>query len=89
MNKTVRLVITGRVQNVGFRDWLVARARAAGLDGFVQNLPDRSVEALLSGDAAAVDAVIALCRRGPASARVDAIAITPATPPPSPGFERV
>jgi len=45
-----RVVIAGRVQGVGYRDWMVARAREIGLSGWVRNLPDGSVEALVAGD---------------------------------------
>jgi acylphosphatase len=84
-----RLRITGRVQGVGYRDWLVREARRRGLDGWVRNRPDGSVEALVAGDAAAVDALVALCRRGPFLARVDAIAQDNAEAPGEPGFHRL
>jgi acylphosphatase len=83
-----RLVIRGRVQGVGYRDWTAATARAYGLDGWVRNLRDGGVEALLAGDAAAIAAMLAACRRGPPLARVDRIDDEPAVPPAQAGFTR-
>ena len=76
----VRVAIRGRVQGVGYRYWLAQRATARGLEGWVRNRRDGSVEALLSGPADVVSAMIASCRRGPASARVEAVAEEPAGP---------
>lgn len=66
-----RLRITGRVQGVAYRDWMVRAARTAGIVGWVRNRADGSVEALVAGPADAVDALIASCRHGPPAARVD------------------
>jgi len=82
------LRITGRVQRVGYRDWLVREAGAAGLSGWVRNRADGSVEALLSGEEAAVGAVLLAARRGPPAARVDRIEESFAPPPEEPGFQR-
>ena len=84
--KTLSLRITGRVQGVGYRAWLAGQATAAGLDGWVRNRRDGSVEALLSGPAEAVDRVAAACRRGPPVALVDRVQMTEAEPPDHPGF---
>jgi acylphosphatase len=73
-----RLVITGRVQGVGFRAWTQREARRRGLRGWVRNRSDGSVEALLIGDAASVDNLAEACRRGPIMARVDDVARAPA-----------
>ncbi len=84
-----RLVrIAGRVQGVGYRDWLVEEARRHGLAGWVRNRRDGSVEALLAGDLPGVQAVLLACRRGPALARVDSIEETLAEDPDAPGFAR-
>lgn len=83
-----RVVIAGRVQGVGFRDWLVEEARAHGLSGWVRNRPDGAVEALLAGEAGAVQEVLLACRRGPRLARVDSIEETLAEDPAEPGFFR-
>ena len=74
MSDTIRQVrVTGRVQGVGYRAWVEHRARAQGLEGWVRNRNDGSVEALFSGPADAVADMIALCRHGPSSARVAAV----------------
>lgn len=69
----VHLVIHGRVQGVGYRAFVECEARSRGLAGWVRNCRDGTVEAVLAGDAAAVDDMIAICRRGPFGARVDAV----------------
>ncbi len=84
-----RLVITGLVQGVGYRDWMVARAREIGLSGWVRNLPDGSVEALIAGDTPGVEEMQRQCRRGPARATVVSITEDLADPPAENGFRRV
>jgi acylphosphatase len=81
--KTVRVAIEGHVQGVGFRAWVERAAAAHALDGWVRNRRDGSVEAVLSGPAAAVDAMVASCRRGPPAATVARVAVReePAAPP--------
>lgn len=81
------LRITGRVQGVGYRDWAVQTARALGLDGWVRNRSDRSVEALVRGPAEAVEAFITACRQGPSLARVDGVATREHEAPSLKGFE--
>ena len=74
MSETIRHVtIRGRVQGVGYRYWFEQQARARGLEGWVRNRRDGSVEAVLAGPAEAVADLVAQCRRGPSSARVDAV----------------
>lgn len=68
-----RLVVRGDVQGVGFRYALVDAARDAAVAGWVRNRRDGSVEALVQGDAPAVERVIAWCRNGPPAARVAAV----------------
>jgi len=70
---TRRLVISGRVQGVGFRWSLHAEAKALGLDGWVRNRRDGTVEALISGVPDAVETLTAWAFRGPPSARVDRV----------------
>jgi acylphosphatase len=67
------VVIHGRVQAVGFRAWTEFTARGRGLQGWVRNRRDGSVEAVFAGSREAVEAMVADCRRGPPGARVDAI----------------
>jgi acylphosphatase len=79
MSGVIRQVtIRGRVQGVGYRAWVEHRARAHDLEGWVRNLRDGSVEALFSGPAEIVSAMVERCRRGPSSARVDAVTEQPA-----------
>ena len=67
----VRVRVSGRVQNVWFRAWTGDRARELGLDGWVRNRADGTVEALFAGPAAAVERMVEACRDGPPAARVD------------------
>ena len=79
MSTAIRHVtIRGRVQGVGYRAWVEQEARARNLDGWVRNRRDGSVEALFAGPAEVVSDMIALCRRGPSSARVEAVTEEPA-----------
>ena len=84
--KTLRAVISGRVQGVWFRGWTERQARARGLDGWVRNRADGTVEALFSGDSAQVDAMIEDCWAGPPAAKVLAIQTYDETPPAGRGF---
>jgi acylphosphatase len=68
-----RIHVHGRVQGVWYRGWTVDAARALGLTGWVRNRRDGSVEILAAGPEAALDALIAQCRRGPAAARVERV----------------
>ena len=65
-----RFVISGRVQNVGFRYFTQNAAEREGVTGWVQNLPDGRVEAFIEGDAEAVTRVERAIRSGPRGARV-------------------
>ena len=78
--RSVHVRITGRVQGVGYRAWTVDEARRRGLSGWVRNVPNGDVEAVFSGPAATVDEMIAACRRGPFSARVDQVMVDGAEP---------
>mgnify|MGYP000925309736 CR=1 FL=1 len=73
--RTVEVTVEGRVQGVGFRAWAVRTARQLSLDGWVRNMPDGSVEALLSGTPAAVDEMLVLLEVGPPAARVDRVTV--------------
>jgi acylphosphatase len=84
-----RLVIMGQVHGVGYRDWMVEKARALGVSGWVRNRADGAVEALIAGDIAAVEELARLCRRGPRLAQVVSISEELADPPDEAGFHRV
>ena len=66
------VVIRGRVQRVGYRAWTEHMALQRGLEGWVRNRPDGTVEAVFAGPASVVEAMIEACRRGPPGAQVDA-----------------
>ena len=68
-----RVMIEGRVQGVGFRYFARDAAIREGVTGWVQNLSDGRVEALIEGDEAAVTRVERALRRGPPGARVDEV----------------
>jgi len=71
----VRVKVTGRVQGVFFRDTCRERARAEQLGGWVRNSSDGGVEAEFEGAAAAVDRLVAWCRKGPPRAKVDNVEV--------------
>ena len=81
-----RLVISGRVQGVGYRQWMVEAARSLGVSGWVRNRRDGTVEALVAGDTAAVEELLRACRRGPRLAVVAQIDEQLADPPEQIGF---
>jgi acylphosphatase len=68
-----QVIIRGRVQGVGYRAWTEYTAEGRGLDGWVRNRRDGSVEALFAGEPRTVREMIDLCRQGPPGSRVDAI----------------
>jgi len=81
-----RLVIAGRVHGVGYRAWMVGEAVRLGVSGWVRNCADGTVEALVHGDAAAVEELLRACRLGPRLAWVSSITEELAEPEPEPGF---
>ena len=84
-----RLVVTGRVQGVWYRGWTVDQAKALGLDGWVRNQSDGSVEILVSGPDAAIDELVRRCHRGPSAARVERVDVEETNAAPPPGFEQL
>ena len=77
--ETRRLVITGLVQGVGFRYAMLAQARLLGVTGWVRNRRDGSVEAVIAGDPAQLEAMLDWSRSGPAGAAVDNVMIETAS----------
>jgi len=84
---SLRLTITGRVQGVGFRYAMQHEAARRGVRGWVRNRRDGSVEALVQGEARAVEALVAWARQGPPGARVSELQTTAVEEPPHSGFE--
>jgi acylphosphatase len=81
-----RVLISGRVQGVGFR-WSCRRmAESQGVSGWCRNLPDGRVEAVFEGDRAAVERAVVWSRGGPPSAIVTSVDVTPETPQGERGF---
>jgi len=72
------LVAVGRVQGVGFRQFMLQSARELQVTGWVRNRADGSVEAMVSGTAPAPEAMIQRARSGPAHARVTELIVTEA-----------
>jgi acylphosphatase len=69
----VRLIVTGRVQGVGYRWWARGQARALGVSGWVRNLRDGTVELVAAGGPEAVERMARACREGPPAAMVDSV----------------
>jgi acylphosphatase len=82
--RTRQIRVSGRVQGVGFRYALRAEAERLGVSGWVRNCADGSVEALLQGEAHAVERLVRWARQGPRAARVESLAETA----PEPQFDR-
>jgi acylphosphatase len=85
--RTVRVLITGRVQGVAYRAWTERTAKALGLHGWVRNRHGGSVEALFSGASARVDEMLRHCRQGPPAARVAEVSVSEEAGPAPFGFE--
>jgi acylphosphatase len=68
-----KAVVRGRVQGVGFREYVDTRARSLGLRGYVRNLQDGNLEVLAEGPAAALERMLAYLHQGPRGSRVTAV----------------
>jgi len=75
-----RVVVHGHVQGVYFRAETQQRARRDGVNGWVRNAPDGTVEAVFEGEPDAVERLVDFCRRGPRGARVDRVDVTDEPP---------
>lgn len=74
---SLRVVVRGRVQGVGYRDFVYMRARFLGLRGYVRNLPDmRSAEVVAEGERDSLEQLLDHLREGPRGARVDGLDVT-------------
>ena len=78
--RRVHVFVSGRVQGVGFRDFTQNQARRLKVAGWVKNLPDGRVEAVLEGPAKAVEDLLAEVKRGPRSAKVESVEAKDETP---------
>ena len=67
---TVHVIISGNVQGVGFRQYIKYQAKKLNIKGWVKNLPDGRVEAVLTGDTKSIEEMLEYCRKGPFLARV-------------------
>ena len=76
---TVRVIIHGFVQGVNYRRWLQGEALERGINGWVRNRSDGTVEAILNGPTRQVSDLIRAARHGPSLARVDRVHSEPAT----------
>lgn len=84
--RRVHVMVHGRVQGVGYRYTMRTVAAAAGVAGWVRNLPDGSVEAEIEGTHEQIDRIVAWMAQGPPGARVDTAMVTDAEPTGQPGF---
>ena len=84
--KTVRIVIQGRVQGVWYRGWTIQQAQRLNIRGWVRNRRDGAVEALFSGPVVEVDEMINACRQGPPAADVAGLSEHPCAQPEAEGF---
>ena len=80
------VVVSGRVQGVFYRASLEREAHAAGVAGWVRNRDDGTVEAVLEGERAAVERVLAWCHQGPPRANVTDVAVDVEEPVGETGF---
>lgn len=85
--KAIFLRIQGRVQGVWFRAWMQEEADKRGIQGWVRNRTDGTVEAMMVGTPEEVDGLLEACHNGPPLARVDKIDTQPATGVVPRGFE--
>jgi len=76
---TRHLIITGRVQGVGYRFYMERKARELGVSGWVRNRRDGTVEAVIQGGRGAVETMTSWARRGPPSAVVAEVRVAEAS----------
>ncbi|MFI5052920.1 MAG: acylphosphatase [Acidimicrobiia bacterium] len=81
-----RVLVSGRVQGVWFRESCRGEAVTLGVTGWVRNLSDGRVEAVLEGPEQAVERVVQWCRHGPGPARVDRVDVEVGEPVGERGF---
>lgn len=87
MTRRARLLVSGRVQGVFYRQSMKVEARRLSVSGWVRNLPDGRVEAVVEGGEADVASLLEWARRGPAGSRVDSVEESECADAPPPGFD--
>jgi len=75
MSATQRMMVSGKVQGVGYRNWTIWTANALGVTGWIRNVQDGRVEIMASGEDTALTALVEACRQGPQLARVDDVEV--------------
>jgi acylphosphatase len=85
---SLRLRVEGFVQAVGYRHFAIEEATKLGLDGWIRNRADGTVEILVSGATKVVEAFVAAAMRGPAGSKVKNVELHNAEPPEEKGFHR-
>jgi acylphosphatase len=84
----LRIFVSGVVQGVGYRRWLQREAEARGVDGWVRNRTDGTVEAVIGGSQGQVGELVILCHAGPSRAKVSRVVTRKRERPVKPGFVR-
>lgn len=74
--KRVHLIISGDVQGVGYRAWVLRYAKGKGLTGWVKNREDGAVEVVAEGSKNALEELISYCEKGPEVAWVERVTST-------------
>jgi acylphosphatase len=85
---TLRVVVEGFVQAVGYRNFAIGHAERLGLDGWIRNRTNGTVEIMISGPTRTVEVFVGLCMRGPPGARVANVELHNVETPPEKGFKR-
>jgi acylphosphatase len=75
MRKKIFVLVSGRVQNVGYRAFVLRYARALGVSGTVRNLPSGRVEVVAEGDEQTLNRLLTLLQQGPPAARVTDVSV--------------
>lgn len=87
--KTVHAAISGKVQGVCYRAWTVETAANLGIDGWVRNCRNGTVEAVFSGEESAIEQMLHTCKDGPPAAMVHSIDVTVTDTLPEAGFKQL
>lgn len=88
-NASVKVLVSGRVQGVGFRLYCHQQAHQLGLTGYAKNLPDGNVEVLVCGAKPSIEQMLSVLHQGPPFAKVEHVRVAPCEPYPLPSFKRL